>query len=253
MRAIELDHTPSTEHQAATLSRAGAPVPFCVRADQQDTTSLPGGKGRTAPEGGLWCTVVWPTQAEGRHYAGAPLLASAVLIAVAEAMLPGDGPSTMLALEWPGRVTGEGRCVARVKSRRLVLPDRPKGEQNLLLLTIDALIGLDNDGVGAFQGRSTSLRTLGWSGIDVPPLAERFRDDMAEALGALETDGLNPKLRRLIDHRLVGVSNPVRFTPTKEGAAPIEGTLIGVDHRAALVLETETGKVACRVGELEVV
>lgn len=251
MRQIEIDLTTRTDHQARALAEAGAPAPFCVRAARVERFTI-ADMSAPSPDGALAFTLAWPTRREGKRYVGASIVAaSAIAEHLEQACETAEAPvQPMLSVAWPDTVCVASGIVASVSLRRLILPDRSPEQRNLLLITCTALVNTPEDNARALGPSARSLSAVAEASLDIEGIAEQIPASLEQLLARFDEEGLSEPRRRAITQRLLWLGERVEIKGRDDDKPAVVGILRAIDDYGGTIIETASGKVACRSGVL---
>lgn len=230
----------STNRLAQDAIRAGEiahPVAFV--AERQEAGQGRAGRAWHSPPGGLWCTSIWPvvTNDAPRLIDGLGLRVGVACHAAIEEALRAVGSTKRAELKWPNDILIHAKkvsgCLCRVERVRAL------GETWLLLgVGINANNNPDELGTDLRRAPTSLARELGRP-IDLEELLRALLAHLARAVAA---PGLPADWLAAARAALFGVGTEIEIaTPT--GAA-IRGTLIGLDDRGQLIIETPTGRTS---------
>lgn len=231
---VEFDEIDSTSLQARRLVDAGEVASALLLAARRQTAGV-GRHGRAwaSPEGGLWCTLVWPL-ARGREGVLAGLsmrVALACLHAVDGALAhrPRAAPAT---LKWPNDVMLDGRKVAGALCEAL---RRPAGD--FLLIGVGVNANFSRAALPPeLRQTATTLQEAAGAPIELRALRQSLLDSLA---AACTTSGLTHAERRTIRARLHGKGKDATVSlPNRE---QVRGVLIGIDDLGRPQLDTPDG------------
>jgi BirA family transcriptional regulator, biotin operon repressor / biotin---[acetyl-CoA-carboxylase] ligase len=219
--------TDSTNERAKALALAGAPHGTLVTADEQTAGRGRQGRAWLAPPGkALLVSLVLRDLGGARHYL--PLAAALAVCEACELSAP-----VRCAIKWPNDVWIRGRKVAGI-----LVEGRPQEGWWVLGVGLNVTTAED-EFPDELREIATSLRAAG-QGAE-PALA----DVLERLLEALETRLAQPpsELIRASRERDALRGRAVRW----QGG---EGTATGIDESGALVVDTDSGRVALVAGEV---
>jgi len=237
-----LDDVDSTNRYARRAIEAGevGDHPRMIVATRQTSGQGRFGRPWSSPEGGLWCTLIWPiTLDPQRVIEGLALRVGLACAHAVEHVLAAHGHGDDVELKWPNDVLIEGRKVLGVLIEIVERSGRPY-----------ALVGV---GVNAdfpgrdlpdeLQGSSTTLRDV----IGGPVNLERLVRDLRVRLrDALMEEGLSEEQLNDVRNHLAGVGHHAEVT--LGSGARKSGELLGVDDRGRLRLRTGEGEYTAPAG-----
>ena len=217
--------TGSTNEDAFSLGRAGAPAGIVCVADSQTS-----GRGRmdrswfSPPGSGLYCSVLLRPalsleQAGLLSFCAALAMSSAVRSAGLEAMV-----------KWPNDIVYDGKKLCGILSSC-------SGEDGRVSF---AVIGAGlNLRAGSwpdeFRSRAAALEDYGVK-ADRDALLSSYLDELGSWVSALEREGF-PPIRRALENRLSLLARPVRVS----GGQQAEGVAEGIGSNGELLLRLADG------------
>ncbi len=228
----------STNRLAQDAIRAGGidhPVAFV--AERQVAGQGRAGRAWHSPSGGLWCTSIWPVASADapRLIDGLGLRVGVACHAAIEGTLRAADSTRHAQLKWPNDILVNAKkvsgCLCRVERA-------PTSGTTWLLIGVGINANNNPDELGADLRRApTSLARETAGPIDLDELLRTLLVHLARAVAApgLPADWLAAARAALFG---VGAETEVA-TPTD---APIRGTLLGLDDRGQLIIETPIGR-----------
>jgi BirA family transcriptional regulator, biotin operon repressor / biotin---[acetyl-CoA-carboxylase] ligase len=235
-----VDVVDSTNRLARDAIRAGGidhPVAFV--AERQEAGQGRAGRAWHSPAGGLWCTSIWPVPA-----AEAPraidclgLRVGVACHAAIDDTLRAAGGAKRAQLKWPNDILIDDRkvsgCLCRVERAATT------GVTWLLIgVGINANNNPDELGTDLRRAPTSLAREINRE-INLDELLKSLLAHLARAVAA---PGLPADWLAAARAALFGVGTEIEVaTPT---GTPIRGTLVGLDDRGQLILDTPTGRAS---------
>jgi BirA family biotin operon repressor/biotin-[acetyl-CoA-carboxylase] ligase len=224
---VALDHIGSTNEEALSRARAGAPEGTIVWARQQS-----GGRGRrgrswSSPPGNLYCSLllrpaVPPAQAAQLGFVAAVAMAEALL-----AVLP---PERRLSCKWPNDLLIDGAKTAGI------LPEAEGPGHNVEALVLGMGINVESHPADT-PYRATSLRAAG-AEVTVEALLERLAVLLLAWYRRWQSEGFVPVRARWLDFAQ-GLGEPIEV---RLESATLKGRFAALDRTGALDLELADGR-----------
>ena len=232
-RRIALGSVASTNDEARRLAGSGAADGTVVTAVSQS-----GGRGRLGRS--------WASPA-GNHYASLivrstvpaarlPELSLVAALAVAEAVERFVPAARRVRLKWPNDVLVDGAKIAGILLERV----GPEG----VVVGVGINLASHPDGL---PYRATDLAAAGVPGATVDAVLAAWLGCFARWRAVWERQGFGP-VKTAWERRAAGLGERVSVDLGTGGA--VEGRLVGLDERGALVLETAAGRLSVSAGDV---
>lgn len=235
----ETDSTSALARRKIDAGEIGA-GPIMLVAQRQTGGVGRFGRAWASPEGGLWCTIVWPVRRDlARALDGLGLRLALACARAIEHELAAHGRSADVRIKWPNDIFIDGRKVLGV----LAEVHRRDGTPFLL---VGVGVNADfpaSDLPADLQNRATTLRDV----LGRSPNVQRLIDDLrVRVRDAVLAEGLDEHTMAEVRGRLFGVGE--KFTVTLAPGETVTGALVGLDDRGAPVLRTDAGERAVPPG-----
>lgn len=230
----------STSRLAQDAIRAGGvdhPVAFV--AERQEAGQGRAGRAWHSPVGGLWCTTIWPiaNADASRAIDCLGLRVGVACHAAIDVTLRAAGSAKHAQLKWPNDILIDAKkvsgCLCRVERV-------PATGTTWLLIGVGINANNNPDELGTNLRRTpTSLAREVGRAVDLDELLRTLLAHLARAVAA---PGLSADWLAAARAALFGVGAEIEVaTPT---GTPIRGTLIGLDDRGQLIVNTPTGRAS---------
>lgn len=238
---FDLDDVTSTNDEAKRLIDAGHPPPLAVVARTQSAGR--GRRGRTwaSPRGGLWMSIAWPASDEPAHDAPLPLAAALAALDAIQLIIPTDA-HTRLSIKWPNDLLFDGAKICGIIGERT--------SAGVVILGIGINANLETAQLpDDLRHPATSLAAALGNPIDLAALSTALIERLNAELSAAATEHAltNTAIER-IHAALAHLNEPI--TIHTESAAPLVGTLRGIDPSGAAILDTDAGSILVHAGEV---
>ncbi len=237
------DRIDSTSAQALRVwhglsEDAAAPTgPLWVTATEQTAGVGRHGRRWHSPRGGVWLTIAWPVTRAADHYVAMPLAAGLAVAQTIESLVDLD-----VSIKWPNDLLVNHRKVCGI------LCQFDATQRPVVLVGIGLNANLPVRSLGDdLRYPATSLAAELGHDIDMTALRQRLYDRLGRTLQAYDTHGITDRLEP-IRQRLAWVGHAVRCEEL--GGRVHAGTILGLDDRGRLLLDTPTGKQTLAAGEL---
>lgn len=228
----------STNRLAQDAIRAGGvdqPVAFV--AERQESGQGRAGRAWHSPAGGLWCTSIWPVNHGDapRVIDGLGLRVGVACRAAIEETLRAARSAKHAQLKWPNDILINAKkvsgCLCRVERA-------PASGTTWLLIGVGINANNNPEELGADLRRApTSLAREMGGPVDLDELLRTLLAHLARAAAA---PGLPADWLAAARAALFGVGAEIEVaTPI---GTPVRGTLVGLDDRGQLIIETPAGR-----------
>lgn len=262
MRRIHFDVTDSTNTQARALAAAHPGERLLVTAAEQTAGRGRQGRQWLSPRGGAWLTIVWPMRLAPGSYRAASLAAAVgVRRALVELIARGMPPeAAALAprplIKWPNDVLIDGAKVVGILCEQSL---GNAAQNNAIYVGIGANVAfdqmlLDRPTRGeALRHRATTLSSAAGRAIEVEDVIELVSHEVIGALERYEALGLAGIIAEppsLLDELRGALAYVGQRRTWLSPRGEISGRIIGIDDDGRLLLDGESGVIACDAGEL---
>ena len=263
MRRIHFEITDSTNTQARALAAAHPGERLLVTAAEQSAGRGRRGRRWHSPRGGAWMTIVWPMNLPAAEYRAASLAVAVgvrrAVVELSQRGVPAEAAAFALTpqIKWPNDLLIDGAKAAGI------LCEQASGGAagaDFILIGIGVNVAFDlahldvpADGE-PLRHRATTLEAALGRALDVDEVINAVSGQVAAALEQLESAGFAGAPRGLGSSLLQELRGCLAYVGTeRRWSSPrgeVAGRVAGVDDFGRLMLETDSGPIACDAGEL---
>jgi BirA family biotin operon repressor/biotin-[acetyl-CoA-carboxylase] ligase len=243
MRRVHFDVTDSTNSQARRLAEAHPGETLLVTAAEQSAGRGRQGRVWQSPRGGAWMSFVWPMRQAPSAYAAASLVAAVAVLRAVRDVAPECASG--LQIKWPNDLLLGGRKVAGILCEHC-----SGGQSRTPALIVGVGVNVDFDPVElteSLRHPATSLRAVRGRAVDVEGVITAISRRINESMVVFESEGINDSMLAELRGRLAYVGTAQTCSAA---GREIRGRVLGIDAVGRLLLESESGEVACSAGEL---
>lgn len=243
MRRVHYELIDSTNSEARRLAEMHPGERLLVTASRQSAGRGRNGRRWQSPLGGAWMSLVWPVRKEPRAYAPASLIAA---VAVRRAVMElAAGASDDARIKWPNDLLIGDRKVAGILCEQF--PGDSATRDAALVIGVGVNVGFDLGLLGReLRHPATTLHAVFGRPVEVEAVVAAVSGHLVEAMEIFEYEGLSEAIHAELQASLAYVQT-VRTWNSPRGA--ITGRVVGVDRSGRLLLECESQRIACEVGE----
>ena len=236
-RLIRHDRIGSTNDEAKTLARAGAPEGTVVWAGEQTAGRGRRGRAWLSPPGNLYVSLVLRP---GGTAAGAAQLGFVAALGLGDAVAALTGPALQLNYKWPNDLLANNRKVAGI-----LLESETGGSDSVDFVVIGIGVNLAVKPTNV-EYPATSLAEEGFPEPTPPVLLKAFVRHFDPWARRWRAEGFAP-VRAAWLARGIGVGEAIRVRLER---STLLGRFLDLDEDGALVLEAADGRRRIAAGEV---
>jgi BirA family biotin operon repressor/biotin-[acetyl-CoA-carboxylase] ligase len=244
MRRVHFDVTDSTNSQARRLAEAHPGETLLVTAAEQSAGRGRQGRAWQSPRGGAWMSVVWPMRQPPAAYVAASLVAAVAVLRGLRDVAPDCAND--LQVKWPNDLLIGGRKVAGILCEHC----SGGGPSRTAALVIGVGVNVDFDPAelsGLVRHPATSLRAVRCVAVTVDDVVASISDRIVDSMTIFESEGLNDSMLAELRGCLAYVGTVQTYSAA---CGKTRGRVLGLDAAGRLLMDCESGEIACSAGEL---